>query len=280
MANRSKHKGPGAECSGCGSVLGMNPPSPKASGTGCPKVVLFDLDDTLAPSFQPPELGVIDALQRLLQHMPVAILSAAGLPRMEHDFLAKMEDSPSVNHLYVFPNSASECYRFERGAWHRLYDFAFTPEERAHIKAAIETCAAEVGYRHPDYAAELWDRESQIAYAMISSTAPQSIKKTWDPDQAKRKQLKAGLEKLLPECEILIGGSVTVDITRRGIDKAHGVRWLAKELSASPADMLYVGDALYPGGNDSVVIPTGVQTRQTSGPPETLAIINEILAAC
>lgn len=258
----------------------MNPTSLKLRGAGCPRAALFDLDDTLAQSFQPPLSEMIDALRELLLRMPVAILSAAGLPRMEHDFLTKMMSSPFADRLYVFSNSASECYRFENGTWRRLYDFAFTSEERAHIKAAIETCAAEIGYRHPDYAAELWDRESQIAYAMISSTAPQEIKKTWDPDQAKRKQLKQCLEKLLPECEILIGGNVTIDITRSGIDKAYGIGWLAKELSVFPGEMLYVGDALYPGGNDSVVIPTGVQTRQTNGPAETLMIIGEILRSC
>jgi hypothetical protein len=41
--------------------------------------------------------------------------------------------------------------------------------------------------------------------------------------------------------------------------------------------MLFVGDALYPGGNDEVVISTGAQTRSTSGPPETNKIIEELL---
>jgi hypothetical protein len=44
--------------------------------------------------------------------------------------------------------------------------------------------------------------------------------------------------------------------------------------------MLYVGDALYPGGNDEVVILTGVQTRAVANPTETETIIDEILAAC
>jgi hypothetical protein len=42
--------------------------------------------------------------------------------------------------------------------------------------------------------------------------------------------------------------------------------------------MLYIGDALFPGGNDEVVKETGIETRQTSGPEETARIIRELLA--
>lgn len=245
-----------------------------------PRAVLFDLDDTLAESFQPPEPLMIERLKQLLERLPIGILSAAGLPRMELDFLTAIVHSPHVNRFYVFPNSASECYRFMENSWHRIYDFGFTEEERSHIKATLEQCAAEIGYRHPEYEAQLWDRGSQIAYAMISSRAPQEVKKTWDPDQVKRKQLKACLEKTLHNYEILIGGNVTIDITKKGINKAYGIQWLSKELSIPLSEMLYVGDALYSGGNDSVVIPTGVATRQTSGPEETLTIIDEVLRSC
>ena len=41
--------------------------------------------------------------------------------------------------------------------------------------------------------------------------------------------------------------------------------------------MLYVGDALMEGGNDAVVIETGVHTHQVFGPDETVALIKEIL---
>ena len=42
--------------------------------------------------------------------------------------------------------------------------------------------------------------------------------------------------------------------------------------------MLYVGDALEEGGNDSVVIPTGVKTQEVFGPEETAKVIEEILS--
>jgi hypothetical protein len=43
-------------------------------------------------------------------------------------------------------------------------------------------------------------------------------------------------------------------------------------------EMLYIGDALDDGGNDSVVIGTGIKTHEVFGPKETAGIIEEILA--
>jgi hypothetical protein len=79
---------------------------------------------------------------------------------------------------------------------------------------------------------------------------------------------------------VLIGGKTTIDITRAGVDKAFGVRWLSERLNIPPQAMLFVGDALYEGGNDAVVIPTGIQTRSVTGPSETAKIIDDLLSIC
>jgi hypothetical protein len=42
-------------------------------------------------------------------------------------------------------------------------------------------------------------------------------------------------------------------------------------------EIMYVGDALFPGGNDAVILSTGVKTVATSGPIETLTIIDDII---
>src|SRR3989344_11019 len=45
-------------------------------------------------------------------------------------------------------------------------------------------------------------------------------------------------------------------------------------------DMLFIGDALYEGGNDAAVIPTGIQTRQVSGPEETIIVLKKLNTRC
>src|SRR3989344_3802563 len=68
--------------------------------------------------------------------------------------------------------------------------------------------------------------------------------------------------------------------TVNGTEGLKGVSHYGEQLVDRGAQILYVGDALYPGGNDAVVIPTGIPTRSVSGPAETEKIIDELIAAC
>ena len=57
-------------------------------------------------------------------------------------------------------------------------------------------------------------------------------------------RLKALLDRVLPDFAMRIGGSTSIDITRPGIDKAYGMRKLAKLSGFGLPEMLFVGDAL------------------------------------
>jgi hypothetical protein len=67
-------------------------------------------------------------------------------------------------------------------------------------------------------------------------------------------------------------------VTRKGIDKAYGISQIEKHLGFSKEDMLFIGDALFPGGNDYAVKTTGVQCIETTGPELTAQIIEQLLA--
>jgi phosphomannomutase len=239
-----------------------------------PKAAIFDVDDTLAESFQPPTFGMLGKIRALMSHIPFGIISAASFPRIERDFLTPLTDSPDISRLYVLPNSSAQAYTWRDG-WNEEYSLSLAPDEREKITRALKESDP-----HADARALVIDREVQVAYAAIGLNASPEEKRSWDPDQSKRKSMKATLEKRLPDFEILIGGATTIDVTRKGMNKAYGVHWLAERLHCEPREMLYVGDALYEGGNDAVVIPTGIQTRQVTGPAQTEKIIDELIAAC
>jgi len=79
--------------------------------------------------------------------------------------------------------------------------------------------------------------------------------------------------------EVRTGGLTAIDVTQKGIDKAYGVRQIEKVLKIPIKDMVFIGDALYPGGNDAAAKKTGVQTIAVKGPADTIAIIKKILSA-
>ncbi len=64
----------------------------------------------------------------------------------------------------------------------------------------------------------------------------------------------------LPDLEVRSGGTTSVDVTRKGIDKAYGMRKLIEFLELELADVLFVGDRLDEGGNDYPVKAMGIET--------------------
>ena len=146
--------------------------------------------------------------------------------------------------------------------------------------AAVEQEAKRLGF----WESETWgpileDRGSQITFSALGQAAPVDAKKAWDPSGDKKNALRAAVQELLPELEVRSGGSTSVDIPRRGIDKAYGMRKLA-ELTGIPLDdMLFVGDRLDPDGNDYPVKAMGVECIAVEGWEDTAAFIEKFLAA-
>jgi phosphomannomutase len=111
----------------------------------------------------------------------------------------------------------------------------------------------------------------------LGQRAPLRLKQKWDPDQKKRLRIRKFLRMQLPNFEITIGGTTSIDVTRKGVNKALCVEKLEKHLNADRKDMLFVGDALFRGGNDYIMRSTGVRCLQVRGPKETKKLIRRIV---
>ena len=75
-----------------------------------------------------------------------------------------------------------------------------------------------------------------------------------------------------------MGGKTSIDVTKHGIDKAYGLRKLRDVLGIALKEMLFVGDALFVGGNDHPAREAGVQFIQVRDPDETKRVIETLLA--
>ena len=78
--------------------------------------------------------------------------------------------------------------------------------------------------------------------------------------------------------EVHAAGFTSIDVTQKGIDKAYGVRQIEKYLSVPIRQMLFVGDALFRGGNDYAAKRTGVLCVPVRGPEDTKGIIKKLIA--
>ena len=120
--------------------------------------------------------------------------------------------------------------------------------------------------------------ESGARSAIETHGAPIAEKKKWDPDFAKRKKMKKLLDGQLKDFSIHLGGTTSLDVTKLGIDKAYGIRKLRDVLGVPIEEMIFVGDAVFPGGNDYPTKEAGVVSIQVGGPNETKRVIEAIIA--
>ena len=246
-----------------------------------PKLVAFDLDGTLAESKQRMSSEMGELLAQLLKKMPIAVMSGAGFPQFERQFFPAFPSDADFTNLYLFPDNAAQCFVYRAGSWKPQYDNAFTPAEREHVLKVLDEALVETGMH--DVPIRVWgerieDRGAEIVFSGLGQEAPPEEKRKWDPTREKRKPLYDALIKKLPEFAIGLNAMTSIDITRKGITKAYGIRRLAELSGVAIAEMLYVGDALDEGGNDAVVKETGVQTHAVFGPEETAGLINTFLA--
>ena len=247
-----------------------------------PKLVAFDLDGTLAESKRPVSARMGELLAELLNKMPVAIMSGASFTQVETQFLPSIPTSAHLERLYLFPTNASRCFGYRDGAWHILYDHSFDTFEKGRIMQAIKESLVETGLdtipgRLPEWGEQIEDRGAQITFSALGQKTPVEIKKQWDPTREKRRPLYNALLRRLSDFSIGLNATTSIDITRKGINKAYGIRQLITLTEISVSEMLYVGDALEEGGNDAVVKETGVRTKQVFGPDDTARLISSIL---
>lgn len=242
------------------------------------RTVVFDLDDTLAPSKTAMDPAMSAALARLLDRVPVCIISGGRFEQFQSQALNGFPaDDAALARLHLMPTCGTRYYLWRNGAWELQYAEDLTDDEKARSIATLEEGARALGLWHPGAWGELIeDRGSQITFSALGQQAPVDQKSAWDPDGAKKRSLWEYVSPRLPELEVRGGGSTSIDITRKGIDKAHGVRRLLAELGLKREQLLFIGDRLDPTGNDYPVYAMGVASVAIHDWHGTLAAVDAL----
>lgn len=245
-----------------------------------PKLIIFDLDDTLSESKTPISQTMANLLSSLLQQKKVAVTSGASFAQFEKQLLTHIScTEEQLANLYLLPTDGGSFYTYNTGVWKEVYKEILIETEKQKIIVAFEQAFAETGIgKSNNPAGNLFDdRGSQITFSALGIDAALEQKRAWDPDHTKRKQIITVLTKLLPTYAISVAGTTSIDVTKAGIDKAYGIKQLLAYSNIPLKEAVYVGDALFEGGNDAVVIPLGIAIVTVSGPEETAAYIESIL---
>ena len=248
-----------------------------------PKALAFDLDGTLAPSKSHLEADMANIFSRLLKYIPMAVVSGASKNQFKQQFLDYLSsEGTNLSNLYIFPENGASLEIYKDGEWIIQYEEKFSKEEAEKIITAFKLVEEkfnleETWFHVIKYGHEIENRGAQITFSALGQRAPLEIKEKWDPDQSIRKKIKAFLGTILPEFEIRIGGTTSIDITKKGQNKALAINNFIEILNLSKEDIIFYGDALYPGGNDEIVKETGVLCQMVDNPLDTLIFLRDIL---
>jgi phosphomannomutase len=241
-------------------------------------LVAFDLDGTLAQSKAAIDDEMATLLCKLLDVVKCAIISGGALPQFEQQVLGHLLKDARLANLSILPTCGTKFVQYRDG-WTTLYSEDLSDAQKKKIEGAIENAVAAAGVKvEKVWGEQIEDRGSQITFSALGQQAPLEEKSKWDPDFAKRKRIKALLDASIPEFSVELGGTTSIDITLPGIDKAYGIRKLRDILGIPIDQMIYVGDALFPGGNDYPVRSTQAVCIQVRDPDETKRVIEAIVA--
>ncbi len=250
-------------------------------------LIIFDLDGTLTPSKSFMDNTMAGLLLRLLEKKKVAIIGGGKSAQSKEQLFNRLPRRDGrLHNLFLFPTTASAFYRYHVG-WKNVYASKLSRSEKATIRKAMKEVLNEINYVPPKkiYGPTLEDRSTQMSFsplgqAIVAKLGQKGIrmKEAW---KEKNDALRFGIAKLLgkrlPKLEVRVGGITTIDITRKGVDKAYGVRQIKKTLKIPISKMLFIGDALYRGGNDAAAKKTGIECIAVKGPAETKKIIKQLI---
>ena len=224
------------------------------------KAVVFDLDDTLAPSKTAMDPRMAAALAALLERVSVAIISGGRFEQFEAQALSNLQgDEAALGRLHLMPTCGTRYYTREKARWVLQYAEDLTDDEKQRTIAVLEEGARALGFWAPgEWGPLIEDRGSQITYSALGQSAPVAAKQAWDPDGAKKRALWEYASSRLPDLEVRGGGSTSIDVTRKGIDKSYGIEKLVQALGISKDELLFIGDRLDETGNDYPVYAAGV----------------------
>lgn len=252
------------------------------------KITAFDLDGTLTESNQIMRGDMALIIFELLKKARVAIITGASFSKMKEQLQAIfslsnfMQESKSKENLYMLPTNGLLVYEYrkESDEWVNINknDANLKNKEKI-IKALNEIIESKkFSITEKPKGKLISDRGNQISLALLGEDASLAEKKIFDPDHKKREEIKAELLKNVSDIDVVIGGNTTIDILPKGFNKGVGLTNFQKILGISSEDMVFAGDAIFPGGNDYSAKEAGIESIKVDGPQETAEIIKGWLA--
>jgi hydroxymethylpyrimidine pyrophosphatase-like HAD family hydrolase len=243
------------------------------------KMIIFDLDWTLAPSKWQIDSEMSDLMLELLWKYKVWVISWGDYPQYEKQFLPFLwNDENKLKNMYACPTCSTKLYLYKNSKWEKQYSLDFTEEQKKHIINVLNNAIIDLWLEPKQTWWELVeDRQTQITYSALWQFAPLEEKKIYDPDFQKRRKIRDYILPVLKWFNVLIGWTTSIDVTREWVDKAYWVKKLMEVTWIWLDEIIFVWDAIFPGWNDYPPLEIWVTSKRVFSVEDTKNFIKSLL---
>ena len=238
-----------------------------------PKHFFFDLDKTLTKSRSAMEPAHQEIFERLCAEKDVIVVTGGTIEQIREQVTPRF----TGKYITLAQSGNQTIAKDGTSLWYdKLND--------EQVAASLECIAKLQHYFNITVRDEndiIENRGAQISYSVLGFHEDIDKKYAFDPDESKRqaalKHFSDDIQKLLGVgVEVVPAGTTNFSFIPAGKHKGYNVNRLREHMHWHAADCVYVGDALFPGGNDAVVIGI-VPTHAVKDPDETFAFIESNL---
>ena len=240
-------------------------------------MIAFDIDGTLALSRSPLDEKMAGMIKDLLDKVLVSLVTGAKLEQIQYQVMDRLPLNSNLSNLHLMPTCGTKYFKFLNNKFVKIYENNIPEDLRKDVIFRFEIESKKLGlWEENPYGNIIEDRGSQITYSALGQDAPIEKREKWDPKGIKKEAIRSVMANIFLDLEVRSGGTTSVDITQKGLDKAYGMNQLIAYTNISNQNILFIGDRLDINGNDYPVIATGVQTYHTKSIEDTYKKIKSL----
>ena len=110
------------------------------------KLIVFDLDGTLAESKSAIDDEMSGLLHDLLGIVQVAVISGGDWPQFEKQVVWQLPHDERLARLSLLPTCGTKFFQYEK-VWNKIYSEDFTADEKQKIITSLTKAFEESGFK-------------------------------------------------------------------------------------------------------------------------------------
>lgn len=219
------------------------------------KLVCMDLDGTLTQHKTALSKEVKKALDALGKKYHLLVVGGGSATRI-HD---QMNGYP----IDILGNYGMQEARVQNGKWTIVREET-TPVDTVTILAKCNALREKYGYNEYYGESVEFQKSGMITFGLLGTKAPSEEKLAFDPDKKKRRLMYQTVCRTFPDYSVFIGGTTSFDLAGKQYNKYDAIMRYAAENGYSKEEIIFIGDDLGEGGNDSHVRLGGIECIRIS----------------